>query len=153
MFQNAIHVFLFLPFGLGAHHNAIDPNDNNEEILNVRPTYSWQQGQVGANLDFGHHQVISAVDHSVASQYQFIPEILANWLSLTCFGFLNDHTLHHLFPTVDHSKHKLLRKVFEETCKEFHIPYTERNAVNIAKSFHRYTQKHQIVPIVEQSKL
>ena len=37
--------------------------------------------------------------------------------------YFGDHTLHHLFPTVDHSKLPLLYGVFHETCEQFHIPY------------------------------
>lgn len=35
-----------------------------------------------------------------------------------------DHTLHHLFPTVDHSKLPLLYPAFLETCKQFDQNYT-----------------------------
>ena len=34
-----------------------------------------------------------------------------------------DHTLHHLFPTIDHSKLPFLYEAFFETCKEFDIPF------------------------------
>nr|AFV15455.1 delta-6 desaturase-like protein [Eriocheir sinensis] len=42
-------------------------------------------------------------------------------LVLTSFG---EHTLHHLLPTVDHSKLSSLYPAFLETCKEFDIPFT-----------------------------
>ena len=42
------------------------------------------------------------------------------FLVVTMFG---DHTLHHLFPTVDHSKLKHLYPVFLETCKQFNIDF------------------------------
>ncbi|KAF2360548.1 Fatty acid desaturase domain [Trinorchestia longiramus] len=44
-------------------------------------------------------------------------------LFLVAISF-GDHTLHHLFPTVDHSKLPLLYPVFLETCKEFNINFT-----------------------------
>ena len=43
------------------------------------------------------------------------------FLVTTTFG---DHTLHHLFPTIDHSKLPHLYPAFLETCTEFNIPYT-----------------------------
>ena len=42
------------------------------------------------------------------------------FLVVTLFG---DHTLHHLFPTVDHSKLKHLYPVLLETCQEFNIDF------------------------------
>jgi len=41
-------------------------------------------------------------------------------LVATTFG---DHTLHHLFPTVDHSKLPLLYPVFLQTCEEFGVEF------------------------------
>lgn len=49
-------------------------------------------------------------------------EITGNlFLVATTFG---DHSLHHLLPTVDHSKLKYVYPVFLETCKEFNIPFS-----------------------------
>ncbi|XP_050723879.1 cytochrome b5-related protein-like isoform X1 [Eriocheir sinensis] len=49
-------------------------------------------------------------------------EVAGNlFLVLISFG---DHTLHHLLPTVDHSKLNSLYPAFLETCKEFDIPFT-----------------------------
>ncbi|KAK7086140.1 Cyt-b5-rp, partial [Halocaridina rubra] len=48
-------------------------------------------------------------------------EIKGNlFLVSTTFG---DHSLHHLLPTVDHSKLELLYPAFFETCEEFNIPF------------------------------
>ena len=43
--------------------------------------------------------------------------------SFYCYAGLNYHVLHHLFPTVDHSRLKRLDGVFRQTCKEFNVPY------------------------------
>nr|QKG32711.1 fads2a [Gecarcoidea lalandii] len=43
------------------------------------------------------------------------------FLVLISFG---DHTLHHLLPTVDHSRLHDLYPAFLETCKEFNIPFS-----------------------------
>lgn len=42
------------------------------------------------------------------------------FLALVTFG---RHPLHHLFPTVCHSKLEYLKPVFEETLKEFQLDY------------------------------
>ena len=42
------------------------------------------------------------------------------FLVATTFGH---HVLHHLFPTVDHSKLHLLYPALEETCQEFGLSY------------------------------
>lgn len=48
-------------------------------------------------------------------------EVTGNlFLVSTTFG---DHSLHHLLPTVDHSKLEYLYPAFFETCKEFNIPF------------------------------
>lgn len=39
-------------------------------------------------------------------------------LSAVSFG---RHTLHHLFPTVDHSKLDLLLPIFAKTCEDFGV--------------------------------
>jgi len=41
-------------------------------------------------------------------------------LTLTLFG---DHGLHHMFPTVDHSKLAQLYPVFERVCGQFGVRY------------------------------
>ena len=75
-----------------------------------RSERSWTAGDPGAQRDFGKHIVAATADHSV-------------WLplpaSLLCFAMLNCHTIHHLFPTVDHSRLKSIYPIFLDTCKEF----------------------------------
>lgn len=44
------------------------------------------------------------------------------FLATTSFG---NHALHHLFPTVDHSKLPLLLPTYIETCKEFGIVFND----------------------------
>ena len=39
--------------------------------------------------------------------------------------FLHEQCLHHLFPTVDHSKLPLLRPVVKRACREFGVPFPE----------------------------
>lgn len=151
--QLASFNLLFLPFAIGVHHNAADPEGEGKELLEnektQRATLSWHEGELGASDDWGIHQVNATEDHTLFGQGPF-PEVLSNWLSLTCFGYLNDHKLHHLFPAVDHSKHQILREVFEETCREFKVPLKVRGTGELAASFHRYAQKKEVLPITSR---
>ena len=64
------------------------------------------------DTDWGLRQIDSTRDVTNKGDYYF--------LVATTFGH---HTLHHLFPTVDHSKLHLLYPVLEETCKEFGLTF------------------------------
>jgi hypothetical protein len=72
---------------------------------------STQNGcSVPMTIDWGVFQLITvgrrpAIDSSVP-------------LAAVSFGL---HQLHHLFPTVDHSRLPLLQEMFRETCKEFKL--------------------------------
>lgn len=44
----------------------------------------------------------------------------ASYLVLVTFG---DHTLHHMFPTIDHAHLHDLYPILEKTCKEFGVDY------------------------------
>ena len=55
------------------------------------------------------------------------------WISTT-FG---DHVLHHLFPTVDHSKLFELYPAFYETCKEFGVSYPFAGKLDMLHGMHR----------------
>jgi fatty acid desaturase len=65
-------------------------------------------------LDWGIFQIISV------ARFEMIDKSL--FLSSVAFG---NHTLHHLLPTVDHSKLPLLQSVYIETCKEFGIDFKD----------------------------
>lgn len=69
----------------------------------------WHEGDaIPDSMDWGLFQLTSLADR---------PDVDASlYLSAVSYG---THTLHHLFPTVDHSKLHLLTGVFEQTCKEF----------------------------------
>lgn len=55
------------------------------------------------------------------------------WLVTT----LGDHLLHHLFPTVDQSKLRLLYPVFRETCEEFGVNYQFEDQWEMFKGLHK----------------
>lgn len=49
------------------------------------------------------------------------------FVTLATFG---DHTLHHLFPTLDHSIIPLLKDTFEDTCGEFGLDLAPKTYTN-----------------------
>merc|ERR1712187_877265 len=95
--QAAAFLLWFVPLALGVHHAAPPPDSEDAEELitgpNSRNTYAWLECQSGAQTDWGAHQVVAATDHSVYPGR--MPAFLRDWLSLTLFGYLNNHTLHH----------------------------------------------------------
>ena len=74
--------------------------------------------------DWGIHQVDSVRD------VKKTPNL---FLVSTTFG---NHILHHLFPTVDHSKLDLLWPAFSETCLEFGIEYSFMGAGDMLRGMH-----------------
>lgn len=54
------------------------------------------------------------------------------FMASTSFG---NHTLHHLFPTVDHSKLPLLLPAFLETCEEFGVKFEVSTPWQLFKGF------------------
>lgn len=50
------------------------------------------------------------------------------FLTIATFG---DHTLHHLFPALDHSLIPLLKDTYEDTCKEFSLDLTPKSFTTI----------------------
>ena len=92
--------FFFHNISLGAgHHNPL----------------VWHEGdKIMDKLDWGIFQIISVARF----------ETVDKSLLLTSVSFGN-HALHHLFPTVDHSKLPFLQSVYLQTCKEFGINFED----------------------------
>ena len=137
--QMATFMGVFTPIGLCVHHSAHEvvgtpPADEENPAPGTTgqeaeyKTRAWHEGQPGAETDFGKHQVKATSDHSVGySSGTFF----GNYLSLSLWGFLNDHSAHHLFPAIDHSKHYLYRDVMRQTFKEFGLEYTDHNFADL----------------------
>eukprot|EP00930_Biecheleria_cincta_P103139 TRINITY_DN95074_c0_g1_i1.p1 TRINITY_DN95074_c0_g1~~TRINITY_DN95074_c0_g1_i1.p1 ORF type:complete len:219 (+),score=39.85 TRINITY_DN95074_c0_g1_i1:54-659(+) len=71
----------FVPLSAGVHHATPDPDSAESDELQSPParnTFSWMEGQAGAELDFGAHQVAATTDHSVLSD---MPAFLRDWIS------------------------------------------------------------------------
>eukprot|EP00929_Paragymnodinium_shiwhaense_P065312 TRINITY_DN32755_c0_g1_i1.p1 TRINITY_DN32755_c0_g1~~TRINITY_DN32755_c0_g1_i1.p1 ORF type:complete len:543 (-),score=53.83 TRINITY_DN32755_c0_g1_i1:489-2117(-) len=121
MLQWFVTFFSFTPLSAGVHHAA--PSADSEDMKDLqsgkdaRNTFCWMEGQEGAKVDFGEHQVVATTDHSVLPLW--IPAVLRDWLSLTLWAYLNNHTLHHLFPGLDHSRIYLLNDILNKTAEEF----------------------------------
>jgi hypothetical protein len=73
----------------------------------------WTEGDKPV-MDFGEHLMVSTHDHSLR---------INRFFQYLFFAGFNDHVLHHLFPTIDGSKLKLVRDIFEFTINEFDLDY------------------------------
>lgn len=81
-----------------------------------RSIFCWSMGDPNAKYDYGEHCLATTTDHDVDMP------LLA---SLYLFQILNNHGIHHLFPTVDKSRIYEIMPIFRETCKEFGLPWQE----------------------------
>jgi fatty acid desaturase len=73
------------------------------------------------SLDWGVQQIAAVRDrHDVTGRL---------WLVATMFG---DHTLHHLFPTVDHAYLPMLYPVLKQTCADFGVPFEQSDIISMA---------------------
>jgi hypothetical protein len=92
--------FFFHNISLGAGHH--DPQ-------------VWHEGdKIVDSVDWGLFQIISVARF----------EIIDKSLLLTSVTFGN-HALHHLLPTVDHSKLPLLFPTYVQTCQEFGVDFKD----------------------------
>lgn len=83
---------------------AINSGHHSPEIIH--------EGDELKSLDFGIFQMGATVDRVEGSKTQF--------MILTLFG---EHTLHHLFPTLDQALLPQLHDILLETCKEFDVEF------------------------------
>lgn len=72
------------------------------------------------NVDWGLHQIDTSVERSEPINNIFV--------TMATFG---DHTLHHLFPALDHSLIPILQDTFEDTCKEFGVDLTPKSFTTV----------------------
>ncbi|CAH2010246.1 unnamed protein product [Acanthoscelides obtectus] len=86
-------------------------------------------------MDWGIFQIDAVRDRKDINSSYF--------LVLTNFG---DHTLHHLFPTIDHGYLQYLYPEFFETCQEFGIRYETTTQLELVKGQYRQLAKHKPNP-------
>eukprot|EP00485_Elphidium_margaritaceum_P019079 CAMPEP_0202727132 /NCGR_PEP_ID=MMETSP1385-20130828/184966_1 /ASSEMBLY_ACC=CAM_ASM_000861 /TAXON_ID=933848 /ORGANISM="Elphidium margaritaceum" /LENGTH=805 /DNA_ID=CAMNT_0049393371 /DNA_START=38 /DNA_END=2455 /DNA_ORIENTATION=+ len=79
-----------------------------------RSVFCWTVGDANAKVDFGEHCLAATADHDVD---------ISLFESLFLYQVLNNHGIHHLFPTIDKSRIVEIMPVFRQTCREFGIPW------------------------------
>ncbi|XP_025420730.1 cytochrome b5-related protein-like [Sipha flava] len=99
--------FIFTFVGFSASHHFPE-NFHDGDLINTE------------NVDWGLHQIDTSVERSEPINNIFV--------SMATFG---DHTLHHLFPALDHSLIPLLQDTFEDTCKEFGVDLTPKSFTTV----------------------
>ena len=78
-------------------------------LMNHNTTNCWDVPTKNAAVDWGHAQLTSSGDIAVGSTFY----------SSVKYLWLNFHTVHHLFPHTDMSKHPGIQRVLLETLKDF----------------------------------
>lgn len=81
-----------------------------------RSIFCWSDGDPNAKYDYGEQALCATADHDV--DMPLLP-------SLYFFQILNNHGVHHLFPTVDKSRMAEIMPIFRQTVEEFDIPWKE----------------------------
>jgi hypothetical protein len=95
--------FLIGLIGLNAGHHHPDCYHEGDELPK--------------GMDFGIYQM-----NAVIERHDFIMDKNNHFIAITTFG---RHTLHHLFPTIDHGLLNLLWEPLLKTCKEFEVELRE----------------------------
>jgi fatty acid desaturase len=107
-------VFSTVGLAAGHHHPHIwhAGDDTVNSTINNNNNNNNNKIDNDNNIDWGLFQ-LSAVGER--------PSLDSNlFLSSSLFG---RHALHHLFPTIDHSKLNLLLPILKSTCKDFNVKY------------------------------
>eukprot|EP00927_Polykrikos_kofoidii_P014239 TRINITY_DN16231_c1_g1_i1.p1 TRINITY_DN16231_c1_g1~~TRINITY_DN16231_c1_g1_i1.p1 ORF type:complete len:526 (+),score=92.67 TRINITY_DN16231_c1_g1_i1:33-1610(+) len=147
--QNAFYQVAFSPLAAGVHHAVPRKGTDEEAMLREgvcpRSTLALIDGQEGKEEDFGAHQVAATSTHTVYPRS--IPAFLRDYMSLTFFAYLNNHTLHHLFPGVDASRLADAHDLLTETAAEFGLPAKNMKTwhwTEIHNGWWRYMLRRQV---------
>lgn len=92
------------------------------------------EGDEFDNLDFGIFQMKAIVDREEVDDNVF-----------TTLAYFGQHTLHHLFPTIDHAILPHFQKIFEETCKEFSFTPLKKTTI-VTAMVDQFKQLGKTVP-------
>mmetsp|Transcript_34284 Transcript_34284/g.45323 ORF Transcript_34284/g.45323 Transcript_34284/m.45323 type:complete len:455 (+) Transcript_34284:57-1421(+) len=99
-------------------------------LMNHNTEAAWDLDKRHSSSDWAKNQIYTSAD--IDCQLGFYQSMRYLWL--------NYHTVHHLFPHTDQSKHPGIQKILMATCKEFGIDYEYRSFWPIWKemvmSFH-----------------
>ena len=74
-----------------------------------RSDFCWTKGDGGGTKDFLEHVLLTTQDYYL--DCGLLP-------SLFMFDTFNDHRMHHLFPTLDVSRVRTVKPVFERFCRD-----------------------------------
>lgn len=96
--------FLYTLFAVNSGHHSPEINHEGDEF---------------DNLDFGVFQIKAIVDRQAVDDHLF-----------TVLGYYGLHTLHHMFPTLDHSILPKLEATFLETCKDFSVEFHKKSVMS-----------------------
>ena len=89
-------------------------------FLNHNSEHAWSLKKRAKARDWGEAQLCASSDLG-APDLSFLKSVRYLWL--------NYHTVHHLFPMIDMSKHRLVQRVLEEVCAEHGIEYCRGKGV------------------------
>jgi hypothetical protein len=81
------------------------------------PDVYHEGDELPKGMDFGIYQMNAVID-----RHDFIMNKNNHFVNLTTFGH---HTLHHLFPTLEHGLLQYLEEPLLKTCKEFEVELRE----------------------------
>jgi fatty acid desaturase len=85
--------------------------------------YTWHDGDTTLqDNDFARHIFNTTSDHSISSPLLW---------SLVAFSGLNDHIIHHLFPTVDRSNYPKIRGELQKVCKKYGISWKDSEFLDL----------------------
>ena len=106
-----------------------------------RSVFCWTHGDPNAKYDFGEHCLSATADHDVDISLSS---------SLFLYQHLNNHGIHHLFPTIDVSRIPEIMPIFRQTCKEFDIPWQDHVWLDIFGSLWKTWMKglYHNVPMI-----
>jgi hypothetical protein len=96
---------------------------------------TWRQGE--------HHPDIKALNDFGAFQLETCGDRIELYAPTTDLGLpllvstFGEHTLHHLFPSLDHAYHRHLYPVLAQTCNEFQIRFEFTSTWDMVKGFLR----------------
>eukprot|EP00127_Corallochytrium_limacisporum_P003642 Clim_evm30s151 gene=Clim_evmTU30s151 len=96
-------IYWFISVGVVVHHHTI-----------AWHCHDGEETRLAGTRDFGAHQVRATCDHS--TDVSVVPAMLL-------YAGLNKHLIHHLFPTIDHSRFDLVHNEVLKTVREFGLRY------------------------------
>lgn len=99
------------------------------------------EGDEFHSLDYGIYQMCATIDRLEAN--------LNLATTLTAFG---NHTLHHLFPSLDHALLPQLREILLQTCEEFEWKLKKYSMLHAAIEQFKQLGRTKIVTLEERKK-